>query len=51
MTKRIGNKHIAQHRGKDERRLIKASNIAAEAVKKEATRLKYRNSVKNQPPV
>jgi hypothetical protein len=51
MTNRIGNKDIAQHRSKEEKRRIKASNIAQEAVKQAVARAKYRNSVKGQPPV
>ena len=34
MTKRIGSKHIAQHRGKAERIEIKRTNIAREAVRR-----------------
>jgi hypothetical protein len=48
MTNRIGNKDIAQHRSKAEKRRIKASNIAAEAVKKATAAAKYRNAVKGQ---
>jgi len=49
MTKRIGNKDEAQHRGKQEKREIKRTNIAAEAEKKLAAKAKYRNAVKGQP--
>lgn len=49
MTNRIGNKNIAQHRSIEERRRIKADNIAREAVKKAAAKARYRNAVKNQP--
>ncbi|HEY5799135.1 MAG TPA: hypothetical protein VIT92_02890 [Burkholderiaceae bacterium] len=51
MTKRIGNKHEAQHRGIQERKEIKQTNIAMEAVKKADAKAKYRNAVKNQPGV
>ena len=51
MTKRIGSKHEAQHRGKDERLDIRRTNIAREAVKQATARAKYRNQVKNQPPM
>ena len=49
MTKRIGNKDEAQQRGKEEKKDIKRSNIAREAVKKMVASAKYRNQVKNQP--
>lgn len=49
MTKRIGNKHEAQHRGKDERLDIRRTNIEREAVKQATARAKYRNQVKGQP--
>jgi hypothetical protein len=49
MTKRIGNKHEAQHRGQEERKEIKRSNIAREAIKKATAKAKYHNQVKNQP--
>ena len=48
MTKRIGNKHEAQHRGREERLDIRRTNIAREAVKLATARAKYRNQVKNQ---
>jgi hypothetical protein len=51
MTNRIGNKDEAQHRGKQEKKEIKRANIAREAVKKEVAKGKYRNQVKNQPPM
>lgn len=46
MGKRIGNKNEAQHRGKAERKEIKAANIAREAVKKEIAKGRYVNAVK-----
>ena len=49
MTKRIGNKHEAQHRGVEERLDIRRTNIAREAIKQATARTKYRNQVKNQP--
>ena len=51
MTKAIGNKHEAQHRGKKERQEIRRTNIAREAVKLAEARAKYRNQVKGQPPM
>lgn len=48
MTKRIGNKDIAQQRGKAEKKDIKRTNIAREAVKKATARAKYRNQVRGQ---
>jgi hypothetical protein len=48
MTNRIGNKDVAQQRSKEEKRRVKADNIAREAVKKEAARAKYRNEVKGR---
>ena len=48
MTKRIGNKHEAQHRGREERLDIRRTNIAREAVKQATARAKYRNQVRNQ---
>jgi hypothetical protein len=51
MTKRIGNKHEAQHRGKEERLDIRRTNIEREAVKQGVARAKYRNQVKGQPPM
>lgn len=49
MTKRIGNKDEAQHRGQEEKKAIKCMNIAREAIKQAAAKAKYRNQVKNQP--
>lgn len=46
MTKRIGNKDIAQQRGKAEKKDIKRTNIAREAVKQATARAKYRNQVR-----
>ncbi len=51
MTKRIGNKDEAQQRGKEEKKDIKRTNIAREAVKKALARARYRNEVRNQPGV
>ncbi|MBD8531157.1 MULTISPECIES: hypothetical protein [unclassified Massilia] len=51
MTKRIGNKHEAQHRGREERLDIRRTNIAREAVKQATARAKYRNQVRNQPAI
>lgn len=48
MTKRIGNKDEAQQRGKAEKKDIKRTNIAREAVKKAMARAKYRNQVRGQ---
>lgn len=49
MTKKIGNKHEAQHRGKDERAEIHKTNIAREAVKQAIAKAKYRNQQKGKP--
>ncbi|MEG2029887.1 MAG: hypothetical protein RR376_04460 [Janthinobacterium sp.] len=49
MTKRIGNKDVAQQRSKSEKARIKAQNIASEAVKKAEARARYRNAVKGRP--
>jgi hypothetical protein len=49
MTNRVGNKNVAQLRGKQERKEIKAANRAREALKQEVARAKYRNAVKGQP--
>lgn len=49
MTNRIGNKDIAQHRGKAEKKDIKRTNIAREAIKKAIAASKYRNQVRKQP--
>jgi hypothetical protein len=51
MTAKIGNKHIAQHRGKKERAEIRKTNIAREAVKQAIAAAKYRNQQKGQPTV
>jgi hypothetical protein len=51
MTANIGNKHVAQHRGKKERQEIRKTNIAREAVRRAEARAKYRNQVKGQPPM
>jgi hypothetical protein len=54
MTAKIGNKHVAQHRGKKERQEIRKTNIAREAVRQAEARAKYRNQAKgqrNQAPV
>lgn len=48
MTAKIGNKHVAQHRGKKERQEIRKMNIAREALKMAAARAKYRNQQKGQ---
>lgn len=49
MTKRVGNKDEAQHRGKQEKKEIKRTNKARELIKQAIARAKYRNQVKNQP--
>lgn len=49
MTKRIGNKDEAQHRGKEEKKAIKRMNIAREAVKQALAKAKYFKQVRNQP--
>ncbi len=49
MTKRIGNKDEAQQRGKEEKKDIKHTNIAREAVKKALAKARYHNQVRNQP--
>jgi hypothetical protein len=51
MTAKIGNKHEAQHRGKKERQEIHRANVAREAIRQATARAKYRNQVKNQPPM
>ena len=48
MTHRIGNKDIAQQRSKQDKKDIKKSNIAREAIKKMEAKAKYRNAVKGQ---
>ncbi|MET0856326.1 MAG: hypothetical protein ABWY27_06220 [Telluria sp.] len=49
MTKRIGNKDEAQHRGKAEKKDIKRTNKAREMVKQAIAKAKYHNAVRNQP--
>jgi hypothetical protein len=49
MTNRIGNKDVAQHRSKQEKKRIYQDNVALEAEKKAIARAKYRNAVKNHP--
>ena len=49
MTRKIGNKHEAQHRGKKERQEIRKTNIAREAVRRAEARAKYRNQQKGKP--
>ena len=49
MTKKIGSKNEAQHRGKKERAEIRKTNIAREAIKQAIARAKYRNQQKGQP--
>ncbi len=49
MTKRIGNKDEAQHRGKQEKKEIKAANKARELIKQAVARAKYHKQVRNQP--
>ena len=49
MTKRIGNKDEAQQRGKAEKKDIKRTNRAREAIKQGLAKAKYRNQVRNQP--
>lgn len=51
MTKRIGNKDEAQHRSKQEKKETRRTNIAREAEKKAVAAAKYRNQVKNRPPM
>lgn len=46
MTKRIGNKDEAQQRSKAEKKDIKRTNIAREAVKKASAAARYRNQVR-----
>lgn len=48
MTAKIGNKNVAQHRGKKERQEIRKANIAREAVRQAEARAKYRNVAKGQ---
>jgi hypothetical protein len=51
MTAKIGSKHVAQHRGKKERQEIHRANIVREGVRQALARAKYRNQVRNQPPM
>jgi hypothetical protein len=51
MTAKIGSKHVAQHRGKKERQEIRRANIAREAIRQAQSRARYRNQVRNQPPM
>ena len=48
MTRKIGNKNVAQHRGKKERQEIRKTNIAREAVRQAEARARYRNLAKGQ---
>ena len=50
MTKRIGNKDQAQLRGKAEKKDIKRTNLAREAIKQAIAKSTYRNQVKTRPP-
>jgi hypothetical protein len=49
MTKRIGNKDEAQHRGKQEKKDIKRTNKARELIKQAIAKAKYHNQVRKQP--
>lgn len=49
MTNRVGNKHQAQLRGKQERQEIRKGNREREELKRATARAKYRNAVKGQP--
>jgi len=49
MTRKIGNKHEAQHRGKKERKEIRKTNIAREALRRAEAHAKYRNQQKGKP--
>ena len=49
MTKRIGNKDEAQHRGKAEKKDIKRTNKAREIIKQAIAKAKFYKQVKNQP--
>jgi hypothetical protein len=52
MTKRIGNKDIAHQRSKEEKKDIRKTNKAREAIKQAIARSRYRNAVrKHQVPV
>ena len=49
MTKRIGNKNEAQHRSKQEKKDIKATNKARELIKQAIAKAKYQHQVRNRP--
>jgi len=49
MIKRIGNKDEAQHRGKQEKKDIKAINKARELIKQAIAKARYYHQVKNRP--
>lgn len=49
MTANIGNKHVAQHRGKKERQEIRKTNIAREAIRRAEAQARYRNQQKGRP--
>ena len=52
MTKRIGNKDIAHQRSKEEKKDIRKTNKAREAVKQAIASSKYRNAIrKHQVPI
>lgn len=51
MTSRIGNKDQAQLRGKREKLETKRANKEREAIRQATARAKYRNQVKNRPPM
>jgi hypothetical protein len=48
MTRRIGNKDEAQHRGKREKLETKRANKVREEARQAAARAKYRNEVKGR---
>ncbi len=49
MTNRIGNKDVAQHRSKADKKAIKRMNIAREAIKQALAAARYNKAVKNHP--
>jgi hypothetical protein len=49
MTNRIGNKDVAQHRSKADKKEIKRMNVAREQIKQALAASRYRNAVKNHP--
>jgi hypothetical protein len=49
MTKRIGSKDQAQHRGKREKEEIRRMNKERELTRQAAARARYRNQVKGRP--